>query len=178
MTQTSSSLAWGDLMVNHTGGILDRYQYMGARALVLLHEEELRRFVETWKTAKDAGIRITGCEDPNYESLEKLVAHVLWWARDYMTWVCDRLGLPDPEIRMVPRTDVIEVELDAYLEHLLDRWRSPLCDIPEEPFFGPQHTTRWGTELPIEALLEHAVVHPMRHRLQLLELVEQANHKE
>jgi hypothetical protein len=171
-------MAWGDLLVTCTGGELGGYRYKGTRALVLLHEEELRRFVATWRAAKRAGISLAGFEDPNYESLEKLLAHILWWARDYMIWACDKLGIPDPEISSVPDPHAIEVELAAYLEHLLERWRAPLCDIPEEPFFGPQHTTRWCTELPIEALLEHAVVHPMRHRLQLLELLELANHKE
>jgi hypothetical protein len=163
-------------MTTHGGGKRDGYRYRGTRSLVLLHEQELRRFVETWGTAKDAGIVLAGFEDPNYESLKTLLAHVLWWARDYMVWACDSLGLPDPEIRDVPLPDAIEAQLYSYLEHLLERWRAPLTEIPEERFFKPQHTTRWGADLPIEALLEHAVAHPMRHCLQLLELLEPANH--
>jgi uncharacterized damage-inducible protein DinB len=138
-----------------------------------LQEQELRRFVGTWREAKDAGIVLTGFEDPNYASLDTLLAHVLWWARYYMIWVCDKLGLPDPEIGEVPPADVIEAELDSYLQHLLERWRAPLSEVREEAFLHPQYTTRWGAELPVEHLLEHAVVHPMRHRLQLLELLDQ-----
>ena len=165
-------------MVTRIRGKLQAYRYSGARSLVLLQEEELKRFVTTWRTARDAGLRLARFHDPNYESLEKLLAHVLWWARDYIVWVCEKLQLTDPQIRMVPEPDAIEAELDSYLEHLLERWRAPLIEIPEERFFTPQHTTRWGSHLPVEALLEHAVVHPMRHRLQLLELLALAGHAE
>ena len=164
--------------MNHADEELDGYRYKGARALVLLHEEELRRFVATWRMAREAGLTLAGFQDPNYESLEKLLAHVLWWARDYMVWVCDKLRLLDPEIIDVPEPEALVAELDPYLEHLLGRWSVRLSVIQEEPFFEPQHTTRWGSDLPVEALLEHAVVHPMRHRLQLREMLGHANRRE
>ncbi len=164
-------------MMTRAGSRTDTFQYLGARSLMLLHEQELRHFVATWRTARDAGIALTGYKDPNYESLNTLLTHVLWWARDYMVWACESLGRPDPEIGEVPPPDAIVAELDTYLEHLLGRWRAPLSGIPEELFFRPQHTTRWGSDLPVEALLEHAVVHPMRHRLQLLELLERVDHR-
>jgi hypothetical protein len=33
------------------------------------------------------------------------------------------------------------------------------------------HTSRWGAPMNVEAMFEHAVVHPMRHRFQLEELI-------
>jgi hypothetical protein len=35
-----------------------------------------------------------------------------------------------------------------------------------------EHTTRWGATLSIDGMLEHAVLHPARHRFQLEELLE------
>jgi hypothetical protein len=168
-------MGWRDLMTTHGDGRLDDFRYRGARALVLLHEQELARFVATWREAKKTGLALSGFDDPNYASLETLLAHVLWWARHYLAWSCESVGLPDPEIAAAPPSDSIADTLDSYLEHLLERWRDVLGGVPEEPFLKPQHTTRWGASLPVEHLLEHAVVHPMRHRLQLLELLEQAN---
>ncbi len=153
---------------------LPHFRYRGVRSLVLLHEQELTSFVDAWRVARDTGVSLPPVEDPSYASLESLLAHVLWWARDYMVWACEKLGLPEPGIGATPTAEAVAAQLDDYLEHLLERWRQPLAAIPEEPFFRPQHTTRWGIEYPVEALLEHAVVHPMRHRLQLLELMESA----
>jgi hypothetical protein len=147
------------------------FQYRGARALVLLHEQELRQFIEVWKSAKNEDIRLTETTDPDYASLDTLLSHVLWWARDYMIWSCEKLGLPDPGIEEAPPPERVAVEVDDYLEHLLEQWRGPMANVPEEPFYDPQHATRWNIDYPVEALLEHAVVHPMRHRLQLLEIM-------
>lgn len=33
------------------------------------------------------------------------------------------------------------------------------------------YKSRWGAPMTVEAMFEHAVAHPMRHRLQLKELV-------
>jgi uncharacterized damage-inducible protein DinB len=36
------------------------------------------------------------------------------------------------------------------------------------------HTSRWGAPMTVEAMLEHAVAHPMRHHFQLEELLAKA----
>lgn len=138
--------------------------------MVLLHEQEIVRFVETWRKAKDSGLVLRGHDDPNYESLETLLAHVFWWARYYAVWSCEHLGLADPRIGEAPTPSEVESELPNYLEHLLAQWRGLFTEVPEEPFLKPQFRVKWGSSLPVEHLLEHAVVHPMRHRLQLIEL--------
>jgi hypothetical protein len=37
---------------------------------------------------------------------------------------------------------------------------------------GTYHKTRWGEDMSCESMLEHAVMHPHRHRFQLEELME------
>jgi hypothetical protein len=150
---------------------LAHYRYRGARALVLLHERELTAFVSDWKTARARGIALPGDAAGDENSLPTLLAHVLWWARDYLVWTCEKLGLPDPDVRPAPEPAAVETALDDYLPHLLERWRIPLAEVPAESFARPLHAARWGVEIQIEILLEHAVVHPMRHRLQLAELM-------
>jgi hypothetical protein len=59
---------------------------------------------------------------------------------------------------------------DDYLEHVLERWREPLRDVPAERFVET-HVSNWGEDFTLESMLEHAVVHPMRHALQLEELM-------
>ena len=143
------------------------YRYSGARALVELHEHMLRSFLASWKRAREAELALPETEDSDYASLETLLAHVLRAARGYMTWMCEKLALPDPEIRPAPKPETAAAEADAYLEHLVERWRLPLRGTPEEAFHRPEHESRWGVRYCIDAMLEHAVMHPLRHRHQL-----------
>ena len=126
---------------------------------------------DLWHRAAAGRIRLPATDDPNYASLEALLHHVLRASRGYMTWMCERLGLPDPGIDPAPGPEVVAAEADTYLEHLLERWRPPLQDV-EPASLDAEYTTRWGATLSIDAMLEHAVLHPVRHRFQLEELVE------
>jgi hypothetical protein len=149
------------------------YRYRGARALVLLHERFLRELLPVWRRAKAAHVRLPQTTDPDYVSMESLLHHVLRAARGYMTWLCENLGLPDPGIEEAPEPSRVEQEAERYVERLLARWRLPLAGI-EEARFAAVHTARWGEELNGERMLEHAVVHPLRHRFQLEELLERS----
>jgi hypothetical protein len=152
---------------------LQFYKYRGARAMILLHEQEMWRFLEVLHVAKVGGIKLPVTDDSDYASYGALLRHVMRASRGYMTWMCKALGLADPQIDPTPDADVIEVEADNYLKHLLDRYRRPLADITEEQCYSPEYKSRWGTMYSIEAMLEHAVLHPIRHSFQLEELMKE-----
>lgn len=147
------------------------YRSRAVRALVLLHEEHLRRFVQTWGRALAASVRLPASDDPAYVSLDALGQHVLRSAGGYMLWMCEMLELPDPGIRPVPDADEIVREAEEYMEHVLERWRAPLRDVSNEQLETPEYPSRWETLYCIDAMLEHAVVHPIRHAFQLEELI-------
>ena len=89
-----------------------------------------------------------------------------------MTWICEKLELPDPEINPTPKAEEIESVLDTYLEHLIERWKHPLAVVPKEKFEDQLYTARWGVDYCIDAMMEHAVMHPIRHEFQLNNLIE------
>jgi hypothetical protein len=152
---------------------LPAYQYGGARTMVFLHGQYLQEFLEMWQKAKASKIVLPQTDDPNYVSMETLLSHVLRAARNYMVWMCEKLALPDPEIKPPPQLEVIEAEAGNYLTHLIDRWRLPLAEVEEERFDKPEYSSNWGTRYCVEAMLEHAVMHPILHRVQLEELLEE-----
>ncbi len=147
------------------------YAYKGAASLVRLHEYYMRDFVDAWRAAKAARVALPTTDDPDYVSLETVLAHVLRSARGYMVWVCEQLDLPDPDIRSAPETDEAEAEADAYLGHVLERWRTPLLEVPRRQFGDRGYRSAWGVEYCIDAMLEHAVMHPIRHAAQLRTLL-------
>ena len=148
-----------------------QFRYRGARACTILHEEALRGFVEIWKKAKAAGVTLPETKDQDYASFETLLVHVVSSARNYMVWICEKLELPDPEIKPVPPPESVETEVDRYLEHLLQQWEKPLTEVRGRQFYNPTFTARWNVNYCIDAMLEHAVMHPTRHRFQLEELM-------
>ncbi len=151
----------------------DLYKSRAARALVLLHEKHLRECLEVWKQAKAANLKLPETDNENYRSLETLLEHIFAAPRGYLVWICKNLELPDPDIRPTPGADTIEAEADGYLEHLLERWSLPLVDVEEEKLYNPEYASNGGTHHHcIDIMLEHAVMHPVRHTFQLRELLQ------
>ncbi|MCH7909491.1 MAG: hypothetical protein IIB38_07735 [Candidatus Hydrogenedentes bacterium] len=151
---------------------LEQYRYGGARAMVLLHERHMRSFVRTWRTAKSSGVILPETESPAYASMEALLAHLLRAAGGYMTWMCGKLDLPAPGIESAPEAAEAEQKAEDYLDHLLERWRLPLAEVAPARYTQPIHTTSGGVGYSIDAILEHAVMHPIRHEFQLANLIE------
>src|ERR1019366_7484408 len=98
-----------------------QYRSRAGRAMVLLHEEHLRRFVHVWRTALASSVSLPPTPDPAYASLEALGRHVLSASGGYMTWMCEVLALPDPGIRHAPDQAVIVGDAEDYMEHVLER---------------------------------------------------------
>jgi hypothetical protein len=147
------------------------YRSRAVRALVILHEEHLRRFVRTWRLALTNSVSLPPTKDPAYASLGALGQHVLWAAANYMVWMCEKLTLPDPGIRSAPDAAAMVRDADDYMEHVLERWRAPLREVPNEKLETPEYPSRWQTRYCIDSMLEHAVMHPIRHAFQLDELL-------
>ena len=147
------------------------YRSRAVRAMVLLHEDHLRRFVRTWRLALAASVSLPQTDDPAYASLGALGRHVLGAAGNYMVWMCEVLTLPDPGIRSAPDVAAMVSEADDYLEHVLERWLTPLRDVSNQQLETPEYPSKWQTRYCIDAMLEHAVMHPIRHSFQLDELM-------
>ena len=155
---------------NVGAGESSQFQCRGARASVLLHEEQLREFIEVWKKAKFSGVSLPQVEDPDFASYDALMQHVLRWSRTYLIWICEKLELPEPLIEPVPGK-ISTDSISNYTSHLLAAWKSPLRQVPSPRFVDREYAAPWGALYCIDAMLEHAVMHPLKHRFQLEELM-------
>src|SRR5690606_34310930 len=149
----------------------DAFVYRGARALTILHERHLREFLALWREARASGVPLPDTSDEAYASYDALLRHVLRAAGRYLIWMCRNLELPDPAVHEVPPVETIASEAADYLDHVLERWREPLRHVQEALFEDRGHTSNWGAQLTIESMLEHAVMHPIRHTFHLQELL-------
>ena len=128
-----------------------QYHSRAVRAMVLLHEEHLRRFVHVWRLALASSVSLPPTDDPAYASLEALGRHVLSSAGGYMIWMCEVLALPDPGIRSAPDASAIIRDADDYAEHVLERWRAPLREVPTKSWRLPS-THRDGRHATVSTL--------------------------
>lgn len=141
--------------------------------MVQLHDEHLRRFVKTWRLALAVPVSLSSTDDPNYASLEALGRHVLRAAGGYLVWTCKVLTLPDPGIRLAPDVTLLVRDGDKYMEHVLEQWRgAPLRQILDGQLETPEYQSNWQSRYCIDSMLEHAVMHPIRHAFQLDELIQ------
>ena len=146
---------------------IPEHRYNGARSMVILHSHHLRQFLQTWKQAKEMSLPLPDTKDPDYASLDALLLHVLRAARGYMVWMCEVLSLLDPQIDPAPDIARIPLAADDYVDHLALRWARPLAEVPEARFEDREYASRWKTRYCVDAMLEHAVMHPIRHEHQL-----------
>lgn len=155
--------------------LLPNFKYNGARSLILLQEKYLTEFIDVWLKAKKNNINLPETDDKDYESLESLLIHVLGASGRYIVWICDKLNLPNPNIVEDPTKENIQAEAKKYLDYILKEWHTPLINIEEDKFTKPSFTSNWGAEYCIDGMLEHAVMHPIRHTFQLRKLLEEQN---
>jgi hypothetical protein len=147
------------------------YRSRAVRALVLLHDEHLRRFLAVWHAAREASVVLPATDSPNYASLDALLHHVLGAPGRYMTWMCEVLELPDPSIPPLPEPAALARDAEGYMNQVLERWRAPLVNVGDDQLLAPEYPARWKTRYCIDAMLQHAVMHPIRHAFQLEELM-------
>ena len=143
------------------------------RSLVELHEREMRSFLETWRRFAAADLPMPEARgDESYESRDRLLGHVLMSARGYLTRIGEWVGRSVSDVDASHDPYEIAGRAATFADDVLAAYPRHLAEISTEELELQVHRTRWGELMSVENLLEHAVVHPMRHRIQLERILE------
>ena len=147
------------------------FKSSAVRSCVELHEMELRRFYEVWVRFCASGTPLPATDDPSYKSAEHLGGHVFRAARGYLTWIGEFVNRPVTDVDT--DTDPVSIARKgrAFVDEVLAAWRHHLAPLEDREMTPATRKSRWGEDYNIEQMLEHAVVHPMRHRIQLERLM-------
>ncbi|MGH7726325.1 MAG: hypothetical protein ACREOU_12935 [Candidatus Eiseniibacteriota bacterium] len=147
---------------------MNEFRSRGVRSLVELHERELKEFMTVWKRFVASGKPMPEAHgDPDYESPERLAAHVQGAARSYLLWIWEVLEQPIEGLPRIRDAALIVPRIDAFMDETLAGWRRHLAPLGDAQIAQKQYLSRWNEPHTLEQMLEHAVVHPMRHRIQL-----------
>jgi uncharacterized damage-inducible protein DinB len=149
------------------------FRSRAVRSLVELHERELRSFLEVWKRFVAADLPMPAAHgDESYENRERLAGHVLMAARGYLTRIGEWVERPVSDVDGSKDPSEIVGRAAQFADNVLAAYGRHLAEITNEELEPQVHKTRWGDLMSVENLLEHAVVHPMRHRIQLERILE------
>jgi len=150
------------------------FRSRAVRSLVELHEREVRSFLQLWHKFAATDLPIPEAHgDPNYENRDRLIAHVLMAARGYLTRIGEWVARPVTDVDASQDPSEIATRGPAFAEEVLAAYRRHLAEITDEEREPQVHRTRWGELMSVDMLLEHAVVHPMRHRIQLERILDE-----
>ena len=106
-------------------------------------------------------------KDDDCRSVQTIISHVINSGFGYANYIRDWFAIPksSPERRLILQKD-FSIELDKMLaytsETLQDKW-----EFSDEEIMKVKMIVRWGPHYDLEQLLEHAVVHILRHRRQI-----------
>jgi len=147
------------------------FESNAVRSCVELHEVELRRFCDVWERFCASGTPLPQTDDPSYASAQHLGGHVFRAARGYLTWIGEFVNRPVADVDA--ETDPVSIARKgrAFMDEVLAAWRRHLAPLEDREMTPLTRKSRWGEDYNIEQMLEHAVVHPMRHRIQLERLM-------
>jgi uncharacterized damage-inducible protein DinB len=149
------------------------FRSRAVRSLVELHDREMRSFLEVWNRFVTADAPMPEAHgDESYENRDRLLGHVLMAARGYLTRIGEWVGRPVTDVDGSQDPYEIVGRATTFADDVLGAYRRHLAEISDQELEPQVHRTRWGELMSVENLLEHAVVHPMRHRIQLERILE------
>lgn len=140
------------------GALMDEYERAAA---------ELERLVK--QIPEDDFVRVVDSQtkDEDCRSVQTIMSHVVRAGYGYADYIREQFSIAStrPQPKLLSRQESLE-QLDAALRYtaqtLEGRW-----EMSYEEISGTVINSRWGAVYDVEGLLEHAIVHILRHRRQI-----------
>jgi uncharacterized damage-inducible protein DinB len=143
------------------GALMDEYERAAS---------DLRRLVERFDEEAFDRILDPRTSDENCRSVQTILAHVVFAGYGYADCIRGALAMEPrrPPKRLLSHREGLK-EFDAMLRYTVEtldgQW-----ELTDERIQGIVIQSRWGVTYDLEQLLEHAIVHILRHRRQIEKL--------
>jgi hypothetical protein len=148
------------------GALMDEYENAG---------NELKNLVKGISESDFEKEIDPNTKDEDCRSVQTIVSHVINSGYGYANYIRDwySIQINSPTRRLFSGDEFIK-EMDKMLDYtsgtLEGKW-----NISEEEIMNIKIKSRWGPEYDIEQLLEHAIVHILRHRRQIEKIISTGN---
>ncbi|WP_187696415.1 DinB family protein [Xanthovirga aplysinae] len=140
------------------GALMDEYERASLDLKNILSNLSLGQFEE---------IKDPHTQDKDCKSIQTVICHVVqsgYTYANYIKSVYSTEWLEYDHLINSPMEGIQELDkmLEYTIQSLEDKWDKPMEEIQSWEF-----KTRWGVTYDIEQLMEHAIVHILRHRRQI-----------
>ena len=140
------------------GALMDEYERAAS---------ELRRLIE--QIPDDDFVRVVDSQtkDESCRSVQTIMSHVVRAGYSYADYIREQFSIAStrPQAKLLSQEESLE-QLDAalrYTEQTLEgKW-----EMSDEEISRTVIKSSWGAVYDVEGLLEHAIVHILRHRRQV-----------
>ena len=140
------------------GALMDEYERAAAeleRLIKQIPEDDFVHVVDTQTTDEDC------------RSVQTIISHVVRSAYGYADYIREQFSIKStrPESKLLSQAESLgqlEAALRYTIETLEGRW-----EMSDEEISKTVIKSRWGVVYNVEGLLEHAIVHLLRHRRQI-----------
>lgn len=109
--------------------------------------------------------------DDDCRSIQTISRHVIRSGYAYANYILNALGItaefPIADEMKIKKAEDATNEIRKMIEYNLHNLYEVNREKIEVNMFSIEFTTRWGEEFNFEQILEHAVVHILRHRRQI-----------
>lgn len=150
-------------MMNKTGTIaalLEEYQ----KAII-----ELQNTITNIDSEKLSVIVDNQTTDLNCKSIQTILTHVIGSGYSYCVYIRNHRGIMDtrPEKILKPTTEEYIEDLNKVFDYTFETFQEIENNELEEYDNTKKIKTMWGQQYDIEQLMEHAIVHVLKHRRQI-----------
>ncbi|MDQ3022682.1 MAG: DinB family protein [Bacteroidota bacterium] len=131
--------------------------------------EELKDVLKTIDKENYIAISDHETKDPDCVSIQSIMAHVVGAGYGYANYIRTQFGEALGETKKNFQTETSEEacrEIDFMLKYNIETLQNKF-DMTEDDVMKNIMKVRWGPNYDIEQLLEHAIVHILRHRRQI-----------
>ena len=144
------------------GALMDEYERASSDLKLLFRNMPEERFIE---------ILDSQTKDEDCRSAQTIMKHVIGAGYGYADYIRGALGMASTSpARELFSLEDVEAQIDGMLGYtaqtLEGKW-----EMTEEEMTSIFVDSRWGVRYDLEQLLEHAVVHILRHRRQIERLM-------
>ncbi|HKG14578.1 MAG TPA: DinB family protein [Pyrinomonadaceae bacterium] len=146
------------------GALMDEYERAAS---------ELARLVERIPDDEFTRVVDSQTEDEDCRSAQTIMSHVVGAGYGYADYIREQLSIEStrPQRKLLSRRESLE-QLEAALRYTVEtldgRW-----EMSAEEISAMVIKSRWGAVYDAEGLLEHAIVHVLRHRRQIERFISQ-----
>ena len=140
------------------GALMDEYERAAAELKSILNKISAEDFVKI----VDPDTKVEDCR-----SVQTIMNHVVRAGYGYSNYLRKEFGInsDNPVYQINDAPEAIS-HFDRMLEYTVQTLEGK-WEMPDEEMNKIKIITRWGATLDMETLLEHAIVHILRHRRQI-----------